>query len=204
MRRSTERTVRVIICVIPYTDVNQQLHRTGSGDPGSHPSLTDASQNWHIYSLVWEVGRLQWLIDGSVTCTVTSNVPNTPMFLIMETAVGGAGGAIDSVIDEFPSRPLDANADTLPTGPPPPPLSCASGSCTPKLKPFVAGSGPPLELGTCQLPLNVSRSSPYYSRADHCRGRSPAGSMQSARQPAAAELGARPPGTRRSKIVAPF
>src|SRR5262245_65878044 len=53
-----------------YTSVNQQLHRTGSGDPGCHPSLTDASQNWHVYSLVWEVGRLQWLIDGSVTCTV--------------------------------------------------------------------------------------------------------------------------------------
>src|SRR5262245_4235661 len=115
-----------------YTDVNQQLHRTGSGDPGCHPSLTDASQNWHIYSLVWEVGRLQWLIDWSVTCTVTSNVPNTPMFLIMETAVGEAGGATDTstppatyLVDYVR---ISANADTLPTGPPPPPLSCASGS----------------------------------------------------------------------------
>ena len=30
--------------------------------------------------------------NGAQTCTISSNVPSTPMFLIMNVAVGGFGG----------------------------------------------------------------------------------------------------------------
>jgi beta-glucanase (GH16 family) len=55
-------------------------------------SVSDASQNWHVYRLEWSPGLLVWKIDGATTCTVTQNVPSTPMFLLLNLAVGGAGG----------------------------------------------------------------------------------------------------------------
>jgi hypothetical protein len=54
------------------------------------------SQNWHVYQLVWTPDSLTWKIDGVTTYSVTSGVPSTPMFLLIETALGGiAGGTID-------------------------------------------------------------------------------------------------------------
>ena len=78
-----------------HTSVNQQIH-TMSGnteeDPGCTATTTDVSQNWHTYTLIWAPGSLTWQIDGTTTCTETSYVPSTPMYLIINTAVGGDGG----------------------------------------------------------------------------------------------------------------
>jgi len=71
--------------------VNQQIH-TNSSDAGCRPALTDASRNWHVYKLIWAAGSLKWQVDGVTTCTVTSSVPSSPMYLIINTAVGGIGG----------------------------------------------------------------------------------------------------------------
>ena len=35
---------------------------------------------------------MTWQIDGVRTCQTTSFVPTTPMFMIIDTAVGGVGG----------------------------------------------------------------------------------------------------------------
>ncbi len=56
------------------------------------PTTTDVSQNWHTYDLIWAPGSLTWQIDGTTTCHMTTGVPSTPMFLILNTAMGGAGG----------------------------------------------------------------------------------------------------------------
>jgi beta-glucanase (GH16 family) len=78
------------------TTVNQQIH-TSSSDAGCRPALTDASRNWHVYKLIWAAGSLKWHVDGVTTCTVTSSVPSSPMYLIINTAVGGiGGGSVDS------------------------------------------------------------------------------------------------------------
>ncbi len=78
------------------TKVNQQVHTENSSgaseSPGCTASTSDVSQNWHTYSLIWAPGSLTWEIDGVPTCKTTSYVPSTPMFMIINTAVGGAGG----------------------------------------------------------------------------------------------------------------
>jgi beta-glucanase (GH16 family) len=74
------------------TTVNQQIH-TGSHNDGCGATTTDVSQNYHVYDLVWSPGSMVWKIDGKTTCTINqSYVPSTPMFLIINTAIGGAAG----------------------------------------------------------------------------------------------------------------
>jgi beta-glucanase (GH16 family) len=78
--------------------VNEQIHTENSSgtweSPGCTATTSDVSQNWHIYTLVWAPGSLTWEIDGVQTCHITSYVPTTPMFLIIDTAVGGIGGGM--------------------------------------------------------------------------------------------------------------
>ena len=75
------------------TQVNEQIHtEDASGaeqSPGCSPSASDVSENWHTYTLIWAPGSLTWEIDATQTCKITSLVPTTPMFLIINTAVGG-------------------------------------------------------------------------------------------------------------------
>jgi beta-glucanase (GH16 family) len=77
-----------------HTRVNQQIH-SGGNNRGCSAFVTDVSQNWHTYQLVWKPGSLVWKIDGVTTCSLTSGIPSTPMFLIINTAVGGAGGSVN-------------------------------------------------------------------------------------------------------------
>ncbi len=57
--------------------------------PGNAPG-------WHTYTLVWAPGSLTWEIDGKSTYSLTQDVPSTPMFLIINTAVGGTGVTVDN------------------------------------------------------------------------------------------------------------
>jgi beta-glucanase (GH16 family) len=60
-------------------------------------NTADLSQDFHMYQLEWSAGSLVWKIDGTQTCQVTDHVPSTPMFLLINTATGGAGGgAVDN------------------------------------------------------------------------------------------------------------
>ena len=78
------------------TNVNQQVHTENSSGASENPGCTapasNVSQNWHTYTLVWAPGSLTWEIDGVQTCKITSYVPSTPMFMIINLAVGGVGG----------------------------------------------------------------------------------------------------------------
>jgi beta-glucanase (GH16 family) len=79
-----------------HTQVNEQLHETGSGDPGcAFTQTSDTSTNWHVYTLVWTASSLVWKIDGATTCSENVAV-NSPMFLILNIAMGGKGGTIDN------------------------------------------------------------------------------------------------------------
>ncbi|WP_296371743.1 MULTISPECIES: glycoside hydrolase family 16 protein [unclassified Pseudonocardia] len=73
----------------------QNVVSGGSGFKTCKPTVPDASQNWHVYSFTWTDSALNWGIDGKTTCTQQEVVPSTPMFLIINNAMGGAGGAID-------------------------------------------------------------------------------------------------------------
>ena len=72
--------------------MNEELW-ADTGNTGCRPStLSDVTTNWHTYTLEWKPGSLIWKIDGVETCSATQGVPASPMFLIINTAVGGAGG----------------------------------------------------------------------------------------------------------------
>lgn len=73
-----------------HTGVNQQIHST-LGSPSCWAPVADTTA-WHIYTLIWRPGKLTFEVDGAVTCTLTQAVPSHPMFLIMNTSLGGTGG----------------------------------------------------------------------------------------------------------------
>ena len=76
------------------TSVNQAIHTT-QGSYRCTATTSDVSQNWHVYDLVWSPGKLVWHIDGVATCTITTAVPSTPMFLIINTAVAAGGSSVN-------------------------------------------------------------------------------------------------------------
>jgi beta-glucanase (GH16 family) len=75
------------------TAINEQIHTESSAgtpvSPGCTAKVSDAAQNWHTYTMDWTPEAITWSIDRVQTCKVTSSVPTTPMFLIIDTAVGG-------------------------------------------------------------------------------------------------------------------
>jgi len=82
------------------TQVAQSIHSNGYNRT-CYAKTADPSVNWHTYLLDWQPGSIVWKIDGTTTCTETTNVPSHPMFLIMNTAVGGAaGGVVNSTLPQ--------------------------------------------------------------------------------------------------------
>lgn len=49
----------------------------------------DFSADYHTYTLEWAPGWLRWKIDGVTRKETTKGVPDQPMYLILNTAVGG-------------------------------------------------------------------------------------------------------------------
>ncbi|GAC1363701.1 MAG: hypothetical protein NVS2B12_13160 [Ktedonobacteraceae bacterium] len=77
---------------IPGQNLSHQCTYTGP----------DYSADYHIYTMDWEPGSLTWLIDGVPHCKQTDGVPNGPMFLVMNTAVGGLFPGNPTVSTQFP------------------------------------------------------------------------------------------------------
>ena len=49
----------------------------------------DYSADFHTFALEWEPKEIRWLIDGVTRFSTTEGVPSIPMFIILNTAVGG-------------------------------------------------------------------------------------------------------------------
>jgi hypothetical protein len=73
------------------TSVNEGTYLNGSR-PDCRAPTTAVNQNWHVYTLAWSASELLFRIDGIATCRFTSAIPSTPMFMIIDTAIGGIGG----------------------------------------------------------------------------------------------------------------
>jgi beta-glucanase (GH16 family) len=58
----------------------------------------DFSQGWHTYAVEWEPGGIRWYVDGTQEFISTEGVPDKPMYLILNTAIGGdfAGSPVKS------------------------------------------------------------------------------------------------------------
>lgn len=71
---------------------NFQTH-SNLGDNGGSVSLGfNSAAAMHIYKLVRSASSLQFFADGSLLATISTSVSSTPMFLIMDVALGGTGG----------------------------------------------------------------------------------------------------------------
>ena len=55
----------------------------------SHFTGPDFTEDYHVFSLEWYPDSLRWLVDETVRFKSTQGVPHEPMYLIMNTAVGG-------------------------------------------------------------------------------------------------------------------
>jgi beta-glucanase (GH16 family) len=75
------------------TTVNQQIH-SSSNNAGCSPTTADASQNYHVYRFEWAKNSATWKIDGVQTCHLTTAIPSTPMFLMLNVAMHGAVGGL--------------------------------------------------------------------------------------------------------------
>lgn len=78
-----------------FTQVNQQIH-VDKHDDGCKAPVADVSRGFHSYQLDWSPGSLVFKIDGVVTCEINrSYVPDSPMYVKVDTFVGSYGGPVD-------------------------------------------------------------------------------------------------------------
>ncbi len=85
-----------------FKQVNQQIHiNSFAYNDGCTPTVSDTSQNFHIYRLDWSPGKLVFAIDGIPTCNISAKyVPYAPMYVKISMFVGKYGGPVKN--DTFP------------------------------------------------------------------------------------------------------
>jgi len=68
----------------------------------SHFTGPDFTADFHTFSLEWYPDSLLWMIDNEVKFISTQGIPHEPMYLIMNTAVGGGWPGAPDVTSAFP------------------------------------------------------------------------------------------------------
>jgi beta-glucanase (GH16 family) len=64
----------------------------------------DFSQGWHTFAADWEPGQIDWYVDGVLRKTYTNaSVTNTPMYVLINLAVGGDWPGAPDATTVFPS-----------------------------------------------------------------------------------------------------
>jgi beta-glucanase (GH16 family) len=70
------------------TDRPSMIFDPVAGQPITRSATTaDLSSGWHTFGLSWEPGALTWFIDGNAVFTVTTQVPDQPMYLLANLAI---------------------------------------------------------------------------------------------------------------------
>jgi beta-glucanase (GH16 family) len=89
------------------TTATMTLHYNSGRNGLSHTTFTgpDFSAGQHVYGLDWEPNAIVWYIDGveRYRYTTKNRIPNAPMYVIANLAVGGWPGPPDSTTP-FPSE----------------------------------------------------------------------------------------------------
>lgn len=97
------------------TEVHHALHYAdtpngtdlGANQGCKYTSPVNLSAGYHTYSLIWEPGpKLTYYVDGQQTCqyTLTGNYFNTPMHIIMNTAIGASWIGHPDASVQFPQQ----------------------------------------------------------------------------------------------------
>jgi beta-glucanase (GH16 family) len=71
---------------------------------GGHFDGPDFTADFHVFSVEWTPERLDWSIDGVVRFTSTTNIPQDPMYLILNLAVGGNWPGNPDATTKFPQE----------------------------------------------------------------------------------------------------
>jgi beta-glucanase (GH16 family) len=97
------------------TNIYQTLHTSGgvtlgcsegsSGIASGTNGTLDWTQAYHVFALDWKPGVMTWLIDGVPCNTQTANIPNGPMYILANLAIGSAAswGGAPNAATPFPS-----------------------------------------------------------------------------------------------------
>jgi beta-glucanase (GH16 family) len=84
----------------------QTLHFRQNGNPSYIQTVTNNagnfSQDWHTFAVKWEPGLLVWYIDGVERTRTTQNVPDVPMSMILNLAIGGNWAGSPDATTVFP------------------------------------------------------------------------------------------------------
>jgi beta-glucanase (GH16 family) len=85
------------------TAVALTYHRpSGERDQEIVRGTTDYSAGFHTFSVIWALDSITWLIDGVEQYRVTTDVPSSAMYLLLNLAVAGPPTAPAS--DAIPAR----------------------------------------------------------------------------------------------------
>lgn len=79
-----------------YENYHSMTDVTGNGVSGVAPG-------WHEFSLDWQPGSLTFAVDGTTVFVVTKDVPQTPMYLLANLAVGGSYPGTPDASTTFPA-----------------------------------------------------------------------------------------------------
>lgn len=76
------------------TQCENAVHMAG-GFAESIPMVNwSTAGGYHIYSVDWEPSAVTFYIDGTQTYTESGDIPASPMFPVIDVAVGGGGGTV--------------------------------------------------------------------------------------------------------------
>jgi beta-glucanase (GH16 family) len=74
-----------------------------SQNEGSSFTGPNFSQSFHIFGVDWEADKIVWYVDGVERYRATNNIPNGPMYLIANLAVGGNWPGNPDATTPFPA-----------------------------------------------------------------------------------------------------
>ena len=64
----------------------------------------DFSEDFHIYGLIWEEDKIMWLLDGKIVFETEAFSPNSPLFVYMNTAIGGFWPGEPNPFEDYPKE----------------------------------------------------------------------------------------------------
>jgi beta-glucanase (GH16 family) len=81
--------------------IYQTIHSIVLGTPGSFASSAPCTRGWHTYGVLWRKSTISFYVDRKLTNTVATPADFTsPMYLIMDLAMGGAWAGTPTVTRE--------------------------------------------------------------------------------------------------------
>jgi beta-glucanase (GH16 family) len=95
----------------------QTLHRRDRNSKAIQHSErgSDLADGWHVYRLEWLPEKLRWYVDGKLVFTVKGDeVPDKPMYIMANLAVGGRWPGSPNESTRFPASMLIDYIDIRP------------------------------------------------------------------------------------------